>query len=167
MQIALPRISFFSQIVGASLIVSLFATLALPLPFTPVPVIVQHIVLLSLASGLGRWGGAMAAALFIAQGALGLPVFAGGLGGMAILLGPRGGYIAGYFIGSFIAGWVGERTNRAWALFAGLVPIYLCGVLQLSSFVGWERVFALGVAPFLLSDVVKCAVAALLIHRWK
>lgn len=167
MQIALPRLSPLMQVVGASLIVSLLATVAIPLPFTPVPVIVQHIVLLSLASGLGRWGGALAAALFVLEGALGLPVFAGGHGGLGVLLGPSGGYIAGYVVGAGLAGWVGEKGSRPWAVFAGLIPIYAFGMLHLSHFVGWERVIPLGLTPFLLGDLLKCAVAATLIHRWR
>jgi len=148
-------------IVGASLLISLFARVAIPLPFTPVPLVLQLNVCLSLAILLGSKRGTAAVLLFLAQGACGLPVFATGTAGLARLFCPTGGYLLGYVAGTYLAGYLWERAKaktRSHALMsmaAGNLVVYALGVTQLSQFIGLSQALLLGVAPFLISDALK------------
>jgi len=102
---------------------------------------------------------------YLLQGALGMPVFALGRAGLPILLGPTGGYLVGYALGTWVTGYLVERSgsknlrHAMLAMVIGNLMIYLCGLSQLSLFVGIERVFLLGMLPFLLGDSLKLVVA--------
>lgn len=155
----------------SSFLIGLFAKLAIPLPFTPVPIGTQNFVVLFLAALLGPRKGAAAVFAFLAQGALGWPVFAGGVGGAAKLLGPTGGYLIGYLVAAYVTGALVEKAKEAtaakifWALSAGAAVIYAFGASYLALFVGIEKAFLLGVAPFLLGDAFK-AVFCVKILNW-
>jgi biotin transport system substrate-specific component len=150
-----------------SLVVAALAQIAVPIG--PVPVTGQTLGVLLVAAALGARRGAGALALYVAQGAAGLPVFAGGTGGIGVLAGPTGGYLLGFIAAAFIVGRLCELgldrrpSGVAISMVTGHLLIYLFGVVGLSRFVGWERVLSLGVTPFLLGDVVKLAVAAMLL----
>src|ERR1035438_4230069 len=97
-------------VVGASAVIAVCARLVLPLPFTPVPLTLANFGVLLVGLTLGSKRGFAAAALYLAWGTLGLPVFSpGGFGGIAQLLGPTGGYLLAYPIVAFVAGWISER----------------------------------------------------------
>ena len=151
----------FTLVLLSSILIGLFGQIAIPLPFTPVPIATQSHVVLLLASFLGSKRAVLATILFLAQGAFGLPVFAGGMGGAAWLLGPTGGYLIGYVAAAFVTGYlVQQMKNRtSWKIFsamaAGNAIIFLFGASYLSKFVGVEKAFLLGVAPFLLGDFLK------------
>jgi biotin transport system substrate-specific component len=152
-------------VLGGSFLIALFARVAIPLPFSPVPIALQGHVCLLLGALLGSRLGALAVLVYIFQGAIGLPVFALGNAGMAVLLGPRGGYLIGYLLGAWLTGYLIERSGSKSLRQAGLamaignLAIYLCGLSQLSLFVGIERVFLLGMFPFLIGDCFKFGVA--------
>jgi len=154
----------------ASLIISLFATVAIPLPFTPVPIATQGIVILILSALLGPKRGPAAVLGFLAQGAAGLPVFAGGVGGMAKLFGPTGGYLFGYVIGAFVVGYFVERMrersslNLFGILALGNAMFFLFGVPYLSLYVGLKKAVLLGFAPFLVGDLLKLSAAVKLVQ---
>lgn len=152
------------------------AYIAIPLPPSPVPIVLANMFSLLGALVLGpRWG-ALSVAIYLALGAIGLPVFSGGSGGLAKFAGPTGGYLVGYLAGAFAAGWVSRlapgralpRAARfavdASAFAAGMVLVYLAGVPRLKMVLGsgWERAIAAGLLPFLFGDAVKAVVAALL-----
>ncbi|MCL6522104.1 MAG: biotin transporter BioY [Firmicutes bacterium] len=149
-------------------LIAVLALFSLPLPFTPVPVTLQ-IFGVMLAGALLPPGEAVAAvALYLALGAAGLPVFAGGRGGVAVLLGPSGGYLWGDLADVALAAWLLRRPGwarnafRVWAaIVAGLALTYLGGLLQLRAgwIPGWREALAAGVWPFLPFDLVKAAVA--------
>jgi biotin transport system substrate-specific component len=149
-------------------LIAVLALFSLPLPFTPVPVTLQ-IFGVMLAGALLPPGEAVAAvALYLALGAAGLPVFAGGRGGVAVLLGPTGGYLWGDLADVALAAWLLRRPGwtrnafRVWAaIAAGLALTYLGGLLQLRAgwIPGWREALAAGVWPFLPFDLVKAAVA--------
>lgn len=149
-------------VVGASFLISLSAKVLIPLWFTPVPIATQNSVVLLLALLLGPTRAAAATFLFLVQGAFGLPVFTTG-GGLTSLLGPTGGYLIGYLIASYVTGALAERKRTAiqafLAMMAGNLVIYLCGASYLATFVGFTKALTLGVAPFLLGDLVKTCVA--------
>ncbi|SRR5581483_694260 len=160
--------SWFKEIaliLGASVIIALFAPVSIPLPFTPVPLATQSHVVLLFACLLGAKRVSFAVLAFLFQGAIGLPVFAGGATGILHLAGPRGGYLLGYLVAAFITGLMMERmTNRTpvkvfAAMGLGNLVIYFFGIPWLSRFVGWEKAFILGMLPFLIGDALKLVVA--------
>ena len=161
-------------IIFGSLFVAVSSQIAFYLPFTPVPVTGQTFAVLLIGAVLGSRRGGLSLALYVLEGMLGLPVFAGGTGGMAVLFGPTAGYLIGFIPAAILIGYLSEKGfDRNWipmffALFFGLAVIYLFGAIRLLSFVGYEKVFLFGVAPFLVGDVLKTGMAMILIPSgWK
>jgi biotin transport system substrate-specific component len=161
-------------IIFGSLFVAISSQIALYLPFTPVPITGQTFAVLLMGAVLGSKRGGLSLALYILEGMLGLPVFAGGTGGMAVLFGPTAGYLIGFIPAVILIGTLSEKGyDRNWismlfTLFMGLSAIYLFGVFRLFAFVGSEKVFLLGVAPFLIGDVLKIGMVMILIPScWK
>ena len=154
-------------IAGFSLLIGLSAQVAIPLPFTPVPVTLQTLVVLVAAFLLGSWRGALAVVAYLGEGLAGLPLFSAGTGGLAHLLGPTGGYILGFLLAAFVVGWLAERVLAApWAalrapvaFLVGTAVIYLCGATWLGAFVGAAKAVSLGVLPFLVGDAGKLLAA--------
>ncbi len=164
-----PRESLWRDValvVGMSLLTGLAAQAAIPLPFSPVPVTGQTFAVLLAGALLGSQRGALSQAVYIAEGLVGMPVFAGGHAGLAWALGPTGGYLAGFVAAAFVTGWLAERGWDRKVLTAGLamvvgnVVIYACGLAWLLRFVAQERVLMAGMVPFLVGDIVKIALAA-------
>lgn len=163
-----------AQIVAGSLVVAVLARLAYVLPFTPVPVTGLTLGVLLVGAALGSRRGAAALTLYLAQGAAGLPVFAGGGAGVAWLLGPT----AGYLWSAPLAAWVvGRLAEKRWdrtpstaflAMLAGNASIYAVALPWLGLFVGPGEVVEAGLFPFIVGDLVKAALAtALLPTAWR
>ena len=140
-------------------------------PFYPVPMTLQPLVVLLLGVVLGSRLGAATVLLYLAQGAAGLPVFAGtpekGVG-LAYMVGPTGGYLLGFALAAYVTGWLAERgfdrtrLGTALAMSLGMVVIYSLGLLWLGVFVGYNaNLLHLGLTPFILGDVLKIALATL------
>ena len=152
------------RIVLASLAIGILAQIAVPVG--PVPVTGQTLGVLAVAVALGSRRGSLAVLAYLAQGAAGLPVFAGGTAGFAVLLGPSAGYLVAFVPAAFIVGYLCERMVKrtviglSTVLVLGTVVIYLVGASWLSRFVGAQRSFALGVAPFVFGDALKIAIIA-------
>jgi len=135
-------------------------------PFWPVPMTLQTGVVLFLALVMGPRLALATVVLYLAQGAIGLPVFAGtpakGIG-LAYMLGPTGGYMLGWLLAAAFVGWAAGRWRRPLLLFViclgGVALNYAPGIAWLATFTGLESAFALGAAPFILGDVVKAALA--------
>ena len=135
-------------------------------PFWPVPMTLHTLAVMGFAVALGP---RMACAIFIAYlatGAAGLPVFSGsperGIG-LAYMIGPTGGYLAGFLVASWLAGWLaqnGTLLRRISAMLAGLVVVYAFGMAWLVAFLPAAKLFSVGVAPFILGDLVKIGVIA-------
>lgn len=154
---------------AGSLVVALAAQVRIPLPFSPVPITLQTAAVVLVGATLGSRLGALALLAYVAEGALGLPVFAGGAGaGPTVLLGPTGGYLAGFVLAAFVAGRFAERgwlRTPLGALLGFLVAsasVYVTALPWLALFVGLERVLAAGLLPFLPGDLVKTVAAAAL-----
>lgn len=146
----------FTLVLACSLFLGLSSHLAIFLPFSPVPIVFQNFLSMLMAISLGSKKGSLVVLLFLIQGILGLPVFAGGAAGFAILIGPRGGYLLGYLIAAYIVGRMVERNQKKWiSLLVGNGVIYFFGSLHLAQFVGIENVLAVGCFPFLIGDVLK------------
>jgi len=142
-------------------------TAQIAVPIGPVPISGQTLGVLLVAAALGLRRGTTAVALYVAEGLAGLPVFAGGRAGFAVLAGPTGGYLVGFVVAAALVGWLCSFgfSRRPVAVFlimcAGSVVIYLFGASWLSRFVGWEQVYRVGVAPFLFGDALKAAIATI------
>lgn len=142
------------------------AFIALPLPGSPVPIVVQNLFVVLAGLLLGPWWGSAAVLLFLGLGAIGFPVFSGGRGGIAIFAGPTGGYLIGYLAAALAAGLVG-RKRRLWrsALGSalGFILILALGTLRLKLLknVDWPKALAAGLLPFLPGDAIKAILAAL------
>jgi biotin transport system substrate-specific component len=156
-------------IVAGSMLMALGAHVAVPVPWSPVPVTCQTLALPLVVALLGARGAAISLVLYLGEGVAGLPVFApvaDGAIGIARLLGPSAGYlvafpVAAYAIGLlFDAGFWRTFFGRAAAIALGSAIVLACGAGWLAHYVGAERAFALGIAPFLIGDVLKTLVAA-------
>lgn len=155
----------------ASVCIGLCGSMAIPLPFTPVPLTVQASMILFLSAMMGSQRALAAVSLFLLQGALGLPVFAHGKAGLAVFLGPTGGYLMGYLAAAFVTGWIAERMREKTpfgvflAMGAGNLILLFFGALWLSQFVGFSSAILLGVAPFVVGDFLKLVAGARLFAR--
>ena len=153
-------------VVGASLLVALCARLSVPLPFTPVPLTLSNFGVLIVGLLLGSKRGFAALALYLAQGAAGLPVFAVGAGGIAQLLGPTGGYLLAYPLAAFIAGWIAERGAGKFGRFlvaalAAEVVIFAGGLAWLTVLThGTTQAMSFGLYPFVFAEIIKITAAA-------
>ena len=159
-------------VIGASAIIAVCARLVLPLPFTPVPLTLANFGVLLVGLALGSKRGAAAAALYLAWGAMGLPVFSpSGFGGVAQLLGPTGGYLLAYPVVAFIAGWISERGTTSFGrnLMAGVTAelvLFVSGTTWLAVMTrSWQRAVAFGLAPFFFAEVMKVMAAAAVARR--
>ena len=142
-------------------------------PFWPVPMTMQPFAVLVLGMLCGARLAAATVALYLAEGAVGLPVFAAG-GGIAYLAGPTAGYLFGFLAAATL---MGHLAQRGWdrkigstivAMTLGVAVIYLFGVSWLAYLLGLEKAIAVGLLPFLLGDATKIVVAALLLpYLWK
>lgn len=149
----------------------LTASAKIQVPFWPVPMTMQTFVVLLLGAALGPRLGALTVLLYLAEGAAGLPVFAGtpekGLG-IAYMAGPTGGYLLGFAAAAYIVGWLAERgwdrsVLRLFAAMAlGHVVIFAFGVAWLTQLVGLEKAWLLGVTPFYAATLFKTALGACL-----
>ncbi|MBZ5568231.1 MAG: biotin transporter BioY [Acidobacteriia bacterium] len=154
-------------VIGASLFVALCARLWVPLPFTPVPLTLANFGVLVVGILLGSKRGFAALAVYLAQGAAGLPVFSSfGPGGIAQLLGPTGGYLLAYPAAAFLAGWIAERGAGKFARFvmaalAAEVVLFAGGLAWLVVLThGATQAMNFGLYPFLFAEIIKIAAAA-------
>lgn len=144
------------------------ASARLQIPFWPVPMTMQTFVVLVLAMGCGTRLGLASVGLYLLEGALGLPVFAGGAG-LVYMTGPTGGYLVGFALGAALTGWLAARgfdrspLRTVMAMVAGDALILGCGVAWLSQLLGFDHALALGLIPFLAAEVLKIALAAVLL----
>ena len=150
-----------------SLLVAVSAQVQVPM--YPVPMTMQPFAVIMIGSAYGSRLGAATLLLYMAEGALGLPVFAGMKGGAAVLMGPTAGYIVGFVLAAGAVGWLAERgwDRNVFATIAamtiGMALIYIPGVAWLAALIGAEKAIAAGMLPFLIGDAVKIALAAVVL----
>lgn len=136
------------------------------IPFWPVPMTLHTMAVMAFAVTFGPRLAVSIFLTYLAAGALGLPVFSGsperGIG-FAYMIGPTGGYLAGYLVASWLVGTLAEGKGilgRVIAMLVGMVPIYLIGVAWLAAYVPAGQLLAAGITPFLLGDLVKIGIVA-------
>jgi biotin transport system substrate-specific component len=151
-------------IVGGSLALTLSAKVQVP--FWPVPITMQSMVALLLGLAFGWRLGALTILAYLAEGAMGLPVFAGVVAGPAYLAGPTGGYLLGFLLGGVFAGWAAEQgwgrdlPRTVAVMLMGHVLLFAPGVFWLAVLFGWHKAIAFGIAPFLLATLLKSGLGA-------
>jgi len=147
-------------------------------PFYPVPMSMQTFMVLTIGMAYGWRLGGVTVLLYLAEGAAGLPVFAGtplkGIG-LAYMSGPTGGYLLGFFIAAVTVGWLAEKGwdrnvfSTLFAMTIGTALIMAPGVMWLGVLFGWEKpIFEWGLFPFLPGAAFKIALAAAVLPlAWK
>src|SRR5215212_1734324 len=156
-------------VVGASALIAIAAQVAIPLPFTPVPMTLQPLAVILVGAALGSARGAAAAMLYLLEGMSGLPVFAQGHGGAVWLVGLTAGYLYSYPLAAFVAGWFSERgwsgsvLRTLPGMLASLAIILLGGWAWYAVWTSPTRAFFEAVAPFVVADLVKLAIGALVL----
>ncbi|MGH9496757.1 MAG: biotin transporter BioY [Candidatus Sulfotelmatobacter sp.] len=161
-------------VVGASLFVALCARITIPLPFTPVPLTVQNFGVLIVALLLGSRRGFAVLALYLLEGASGLPVFNPiGPGGVAQLLGPTGGFLMVYPFVAFAVGYIFDRGAKTFpraavAAIAGEILLFAGGLSWLYVFThSLAKAAYLGLYWFIAAEVIKIMLAAGIATRWR
>ena len=148
-------------VLGCSWIIALSAQYSILVPFSPVPITGQTLVVLLAGLALGKKRAAGAVGLYLLQGIAGLPFFAGGKSGLATLIGPTGGYLIGFLAAAYTVGMLSELRHKQqpWqatlTLLIGNILIYFFGLVWLARYVGEAQVLQLGLYPFLIGDVIK------------
>lgn len=176
-------------VMGASLFVALCARVTVPLPFTPVPLTLQNFGVLAVALAFGSRRGFAALALYVAEGAVGLPVFnAAGPGGIAQILGATGGFLMAYPFVALVTGWIYERTSSpqnaqtrrvprtpasrgfGWAVLAclaGEILLFAGGLAWLFVLThSLAQTIRWGLYWFVFAEVIKIMLAAAVAGRW-
>jgi biotin transport system substrate-specific component len=161
-------------VIGGSLFVAFCARVYLPLPGTPVPLTVQNLGVLLVGLALGSRRGFLALALYLAEGAAGMPVFSPALsGGFMQLLGPTGGYLIAYPFVAALTGYIFERgkptfVRAAWAAIAGEILLFTCGIAQLYVIThSLAKAISFGLYWFVFAEVVKVMFAAGAARGWQ
>jgi biotin transport system substrate-specific component len=152
---------------GGSLLVVVSAKVQVP--FYPVPLTLQTLVVLLLGATLGARLAAASVALYLVEGLAGLPVFAGAVAGPVYMAGPTGGFLVGFLAAAALTGFVADRRwDRSWirllaSLSLGHALVFAFGFLWLAQLIGAQKAFAAGVAPFVLATIIKTLLAVALV----
>ena len=144
------------------------------IPFYPVPMTMQTLVILIIGVGFGWKLGVVTISLYLFEGMIGLPVFSGtpekGIG-LIYFTGPTMGYLIGFLITVFLAGKFNYDNNlikNFLKLTFAISFVYILGLIWLGGLIGWDKpIFKLGAQPFLLAELFKVLIAALAIHQFK
>ncbi|MGH7608715.1 MAG: biotin transporter BioY [Candidatus Dormibacteria bacterium] len=170
------RVRDLLVVAGYAALVGLSAQLVITLPFTPVPITGQTFAVLLGGMAAGTRRGVLGMLLYLLAGVAGVPWFAQGQGGWAVLSSPSFGYVLGFVVAAGLLGWLASRgfdrhpATVILALVAANAVIYLCGAGWLSwrLHTGLGQTLSLGVTPFLLGDAIKAVLAAALLPAaWK
>ena len=159
-------------VIGGSVLLALSAHIKVP--FYPVPVTMQTMLVLLIGMAYGSRLGFATILAYLAQGAVGLPVFAGGAG-LAYMAGPTGGYLFGFAVSAFLVGMMAEKgwsksyQSTALAMVIGNIVIYAFGVTWLSSIIGsFDKAIQFGLMPFIYGDLLKIVIATIALPvAWK
>tara|TARA_Y100001935_G_C17281462_1_gene497721 strand:+ start:427 stop:996 length:570 start_codon:yes stop_codon:yes gene_type:complete len=155
-------------VVVGSILLTISAKISVP--FYPVPMTLQTLIVLFIGLTYGRILAPMAVSLYLFQGMIGLPVFASG-GGLAYLLGPTGGYLIGFLASAIILsqlsniGWNRNYISTFVSLIVGTLVIFSCGLLQLSVVLGKSILDSaiLGLVPFIYGEIFKILILLVLV----
>lgn len=176
---AIPRSTWLVDtlvVVGGAALVAVAAQVSIPLPFTPVPLTGQTFAVVLVGAAIGPTLGVLSLVLYLAAGAIGAPIYAGGSSGIEVYGTATGGYLVGFVLAVALVGWLARLgwdrslSSALGAMLCGNVVIYLCGLLWLGHVLdtNLERTLELGLYPFIVGDLLKVYAAALLLPTaWK
>lgn len=169
----LPRSTAWTVglVVGFALLTAAAAQIRITLPFTPVPITGQTFAVLLAGASLGSVAGSASQLVYVLLGAVGLPFYAGGDSGWEVVQGRTGGYLIGFIVAAWIVGFLAERrqdrtiASAVPAFLTGSLVVYLFGVPWLAHVldIGWVEAAGLGAVPFVIGDLVKAALAGVLL----
>ncbi|WP_244525316.1 MULTISPECIES: biotin transporter BioY [Bradyrhizobium] len=150
-------------------LLTLSAKVNLPLPY--VPMTLQTLVVLMIGAAYGWRLGSATVIAYLAEGAIGLPVFAGPVGGLAPLVGPTAGYLYGFVLAAFATGWLSQRgwdRSVLWLFVAmGIGHVLILGTgfawLAFGMKLGADKAWLVGIVPFIAASLVKNALGATLV----
>jgi biotin transport system substrate-specific component len=164
---------------GMTCVTGLLAQLKITLPWTPVPIVASTLGVVLAGTLLGRWWGGLSMFIYIIGGMAGIPWFAGGSGGVGVFLGATGGYLIGFILAALFIGQIVDSNVKSRRLlpmlgimsFTHLIIIYLPGLTFLylwltfvkSQTVTLMNLFWMGAIPFIIGDLIKSAISALII----
>lgn len=150
------------------------AYVKIPIPFSPVPITLQVFFIFLAGAMLGSRWGTLSVIVYLLLGIIGLPVFSGGASGPGILFGPTGGYLISFAVAAFLIGKLSEKRGtsnvllNATFMLAGLCIIYLLGTpyLAYTANITIENAIKLGIIPFLPADLLKVALASVIVSKY-
>jgi biotin transport system substrate-specific component len=161
------------RLLGATFFLTVCAQIVIPLPFSPVQLSFQTFAVLMIGAMLGRKLGTAAVLLYLFEGAMGLPVFQAGGGGLLRLFGPTGGYLIGFLPTAYLSGLLLEQpANRKGirlilSLGMANLVLYIFGLAQLYLHFGQKQVLVMGFYPFLIGDFLKVLLVSTYLSRVK
>jgi biotin transport system substrate-specific component len=162
-----PALRWITLMVVGSAFLAICAQITVPL--YPVPITMQTFGVLLIGMVFGPRLGAATVAAYLFEGAIGLPVYAGHSGGLPVLFGLTGGYLFGFVIAAWLVGMLAERGwdrnvfTTALAMLLGNIVLYVPGLIWLGGFIGAEGAITGGLLPFILGDLLKIALAAIVL----
>ncbi len=155
---------------SGSLLLALLARLSIPLPFSPVPITGQTFGILFLGGVLGSRIGTLSVIMYIFEGLIGLPVFAGGTMGFLYLLGPTGGYLIGFIPAVYLVGYLSERgwinnfTSAFITMIIGTTVIFVFGISWLAVTAGFGTALSIGFYPYMPGALIKIILATIAVY---
>ena len=161
---------------GMACLVGLLAQARIPLPWTPIPITGQTFGVLLAAVLLGQWWSGISMAMYVCLGVAGIPWFNGGIGGMAAIAGPTGGYLIGFILAALFLGYVVDKYAKARSfrnllilmILADFVLVFGPGLIQLHLWsnlagkgaIAFPALLAMGLIPFIPGEIIKLVAAA-------
>lgn len=162
-----------AEALAFSFLIGLSAQVRIHLPFTPVPITGQTLAVLGGGAVLGARYGALAVVLYLIEGIMGFPFFAGGASGAEQLFAPSAGYLVGFIPAAALTGYLSERgwdrtpPKAALAAALGSAVVFAFGLAGLSFHLPAERLLGAGLLPFLPGDFLKISLAAAAVPAWR
>lgn len=168
------RVADAAMLLAFNALLVLSSYIAINVPFSPVPITGQTFGVLLVAMALGRVRATAVVMAYLAEGALGLPVFAGGTAGFIKFMGPTGGYLIGFALAAFVVGYLADRgwdrryVSSILALILGTAVIFVCGLAWLATMTPPNALLTVGLYPFIPGALVKIALVSVILPSvWK
>jgi biotin transport system substrate-specific component len=159
------------QIVLGSLLIALCAQINIPISFSPVTVTLQTLAVMLVGASLGSRKGALCVLVYLSESMLGLPVLHGGQMNPLALIGPNGGYLAGFVLQAYLVGWYSERRHTLGKSVVMIGMSLACalqlfaGTLWIGQFIGYSSAFMMGFMPFIPGEILKILVVVNYLYR--
>ncbi len=158
-------------VLSGSILIALFSQIAITIPFSPVPITGQTLAVMLVGALLGSKRGSLSVIAYLTEGAIGFPVFANFSGGIQHLMGPTGGYLISFIFVAFLIGYLFEKgwdksfVKNITAMLLSYIIIFGIGLVWLSFYVGIDKVFAIGLFPFIPGLMIKTSIFLSLVYR--